>query len=117
MKILNRYMYNSSMDVNDAVEGLIDPRIYQYEQFFDVTTSMYFRKQPSEVIRAWKFFVSLIKAGVEPTLNVFYDDLNLPVILGPAHINRVFKKEPVLCLYVCEDSTYGEVIAIDFEMF
>ena len=117
MLILSRDIFHSSMDVNDAVGELIDPRMYQYEQFFDITTSIYFRKQPSEVIRAWKFFVSLINAGVEPTLDVFYNELNLPAIFGSTLINRVFKKEPVLCLYVCEDSTYGEVIAIDFELF
>ncbi len=117
MKILNRYMYNSSMDKNDVITGLIDPRMYQYVQFFDQTTGMYFRKKPIEVIHAWKFFVSLINAGVEPTLKVFYDELNLPAILGPTLFDRVFKKEPLLCLYVCEDSTYGEVIAIDFELF
>ncbi len=117
MLVLSRDIYHSSMDENGVVNGPIDPRLYQYVQFFDVTTSIYFRAKPSNVVRAWKFFVWLIKSGYGPTLNVFYDVLNLPAILGPNLVDRIFEKEPWLCLYVCEDSIYGEVIAIDFEMF
>jgi len=117
MKILDNRIYHSSMDKNDEVEGLIDPRMYQYVQFFDSATCMYFRAKPINVVRAWKKFVQIIKSGCGPTLNVFYDKLNLPAILGPNHIDRIFKKEPWLCLYVCEDSTYGALIAIDLEMF
>ena len=91
--------------------------LYKQVTFFDVTTSIYFTTSPIRVIRAWKKFVTAIKTGYEPTLNYFYDELNLPAMLGPNLINRIFEKEPWLCLYICEDSTYGALIAIDFEMF
>lgn len=115
MKIFDNHVYHSSMDVNDAVEGLIDPRIYQYVQFFDMTTCRYFKAQPSEVIRAWKKFVTAIKNGYEPTLNYFYVELDSSI--PGKRADFILKKEPLLCLYVCEDTTHGALIAIDFEMF
>lgn len=115
MAVHYSYIYHSSIDKNNEVEGLIDPRIYQYVQFFDVTTCRYFKAQPSVVIRAWKKFVTAIKNGYEPTLNYFYDELGFSI--PDKRANFIFNKEPWLRLYVCEDSTHGAFIAIDFELF
>lgn len=115
MAVHYSYVYHSSMDVNDVITGLINPRMYQYVQFFDVTICRYFKAQPCEIILAWKKFVAAIKNGHEPTLNYFYEELGSGICDKRADF--IFKKEPWLCLCVCEDSTHGAFIAIDFEMF
>lgn len=117
MEVRNYYLYHSSMDkgpinVSSVGMGLI---LYKQVTFFDVMTNRYFTTSPKRVICAWKKFVTAIKTGYEPTLNYFYDELDLKTTDPRGRF--IINKEPWLCLCVCENESLGPVIAIGFELF
>lgn len=122
MAVHYSYLYHSSMDkgpinnspVDDSLVGM-GLRLYEQVPFFDVTTRRYFTTSPMRVIRAWKLFVTAIKNGYEPTLNYFYDELDLKTTDPRGRF--IANNEPWLCLCVCENEFLEPVIAIGFDLF